>query len=216
MSSLDQQRQFAEGLEDYLELHRAYVQVLEDLARSLQQIEPATPAKRTSSKALHRVLAKVPSHELESFIQGKEVRGPQPLPHLADRIEDELHVLEDLQSQIANRFGALDGQCQAWWDDAEVIRRLVSEPMSEGDGLDSTVPALLQQDALLMTEMLDRCSRETELVMRIQATVSLESDPATLSAQASILGLEPYLDAGALQTVASWLEARDDASPPTA
>ncbi|RMZ53479.1 hypothetical protein APUTEX25_003301 [Auxenochlorella protothecoides] len=181
MSSLDQQRQFAEGLEDYLELHRAYVQVLEDLARSLQQIEPATPAKRTSSKALHRVLAKaraetVPSHDLESFIQGKE----------------------------------------AWWDDAEVIRRLVSEPMSEGDGLDSTVPALLQQDALLMTEMLDRCSRETELVMRIQATVSLESDPATLSAQASILGLEPYLDAGALQTVASWLEARDDASPPTA
>lgn len=54
----------------------------------------------------------VPSHELESFIQGKEVRGPQPLPHLDDRIEDELHVLEDLQSQIANRFGALDGQCQ--------------------------------------------------------------------------------------------------------
>lgn len=147
------------------------------------------------------------------------------------------------------------------------MRRLVSEPMSEDNGLESTVPALLQQDALLMTEMLDRCSRETELVvrgcpvfscvsaqrllllnvipactfwknkaagsipvttphdlhrrpiapqMRIQATVSLESDPATLSAQASILGLEPYLDAGALQTVASWLEARDDASPPTA
>lgn len=38
--------------------------------------------------------------------------------------------------------------------------------MSEGNGLDSTVPALLQQDALLMTEMLDRCSRETELVVR--------------------------------------------------
>lgn len=176
--------EFRAIIEEWVKDHKMFASTLAELAGQLAVLEPpprssgGSAATKGPSELLQRVMARAPSDCLQSY-----VAGTLPTTHMQRQLPEQLDQNLRLLSILAAEMRSFVQQLEQLTDAA------ASALVQPGEIASSS-----SDEALLMAAVLDGAGRETQLIEKAAEGITLTTPAEEVSAAATVVQLEPFVD----------------------
>ncbi|EFN54358.1 hypothetical protein CHLNCDRAFT_135629 [Chlorella variabilis] len=171
-------------VKEWVKDHKMFASTLAELAGQLAVLEPpprssgGSAATKGPSELLQRVMARAPSDCLQSY-----VAGTLPTTHMQRQLPEQLDQNLRLLSILAAEMRSFVQQLEQLTDAA------ASALVQPGEIASSS-----SDEALLMAAVLDGAGRETQLIEKAAEGITLTTPAEEVSAAATVVQLEPFVD----------------------